>query len=80
MHAHIVLAHPEPQSFNANLARIAARSLAAQGWSVSLSDLYAMEFDPCERAEHYIPSCLHSSPMVSKRDCGTRIPPSWRHA
>jgi NAD(P)H dehydrogenase (quinone) len=53
MHAHIVLAHPEPQSFNAHLARRASQALAAQGWSVSLSDLYGMGFDPCERPEHY---------------------------
>jgi NAD(P)H dehydrogenase (quinone) len=55
MQAHIVLAHPEPQSFNAHLAREARRALEARGWSVSLSDLYAMGFDPCERAEHYAP-------------------------
>jgi NAD(P)H dehydrogenase (quinone) len=24
-----------------------------RGWSVTLSDLYAMGFDPCERAAHY---------------------------
>lgn len=53
MQAHIVLAHPEPRSFNAHLADVACRALEAQGWSVSLSDLYAMGFDPCERAEHY---------------------------
>jgi NAD(P)H dehydrogenase (quinone) len=53
MQAHIVLAHPEPRSFNAHLANVARRSLEAAGWSVSLSDLYAMGFDPCERAEHY---------------------------
>ena len=27
--------------------------MQADGWSVSVSDLYAMGFDPCERAEHY---------------------------
>ena len=54
MHAHIVLAHPEPQSFNAHLAQVARRALEAQGWSVSVSDLYGMGFDPCERAEHYV--------------------------
>jgi len=51
--AHVVLAHPEPRSYNAHLARLAADTLAAQGWSVTFSDLYAMGFDPCERAEHY---------------------------
>jgi NAD(P)H dehydrogenase (quinone) len=53
MHAHIVLAHPEPQSFNAHLADVTRRSLEGQGWSVSIADLYAMGFDPCEKAEHY---------------------------
>ena len=53
MHAHIVLAHPEPQSFNATLAGVAGHTLEGDGWSVSVSDLYAMDFDPCERAEHY---------------------------
>jgi NAD(P)H dehydrogenase (quinone) len=53
MQAHIVLAHPERQSFNAHLAQVARRALEARGWSVSLSDLYDMDFDPCERADHY---------------------------
>jgi NAD(P)H dehydrogenase (quinone) len=53
MHAHFVLAHPEPQSFNAHLVRSGAAALEAAGWTVSVSDLYAMGFDPCERAEHY---------------------------
>ena len=53
MHAHIVLAHPEPQSFNSHLARQAGHALGSQGWTVSVSDLYAMGFDPCERADHY---------------------------
>ena len=53
MHAHVVLAHPEPRSFNAHLAGVARGALEAQGWSVSLSDLYAMGFDLCERPAHY---------------------------
>jgi NAD(P)H dehydrogenase (quinone) len=53
--AHIVLAHPEPRSYNAHLASLAGETLAGQGWSVTVSDLYAMAFDPCERAEHYEP-------------------------
>jgi NAD(P)H dehydrogenase (quinone) len=53
MHAHFVLAHPEPQSFNAHLVYAGASALQAVGWSVSVSDLYAMGFDPCERSEHY---------------------------
>ncbi len=53
MHAHFVLAHPEPQSFNAHLVRSGATALEAEGWTVSASDLYAMGFDPCERPEHF---------------------------
>ena len=53
MHAHFVLAHPEPLSFNANLVRCGANALEAEGWTVSVSDLYAMGFDPCERPEFY---------------------------
>lgn len=53
MHAHFVLAHPEPQSFNAHLVRSGAAALEAEGWTVSVSDLYAMGFDPCERPEHF---------------------------
>jgi NAD(P)H dehydrogenase (quinone) len=53
MHAHFVLAHPEPRSFNAHLVRSGSAALEAEGWSVSVSDLYAMGFDPCERPEHY---------------------------
>ncbi len=53
MKAHIVLAHPELESFNAHLAGLARRALEARGWSVSLSDLYRMNFDACEKTEHY---------------------------
>lgn len=53
MHAHFVLAHPEPQSFNGHLVRSGSAALERAGWTVSVSDLYAMGFDPCERAEHY---------------------------
>jgi NAD(P)H dehydrogenase (quinone) len=54
MHAHFVLAHPEPQSFNAHLVRVGSAALKAEGWTVSVSDLYTMGFDPCERPEHYL--------------------------
>ena len=47
MHAHFVLAHPEPRSFNAYLVSSGAAALEAEGWTVSVSDLYAMGFDPC---------------------------------
>jgi NAD(P)H dehydrogenase (quinone) len=54
MHAHIVLAHPEPRSFNGQLVTVAKDSLQNAGWKVSVSDLYGMNFDPCERPEFYL--------------------------
>lgn len=54
MQAHIVLAHPEPKSFNAHLAGVTKTTLEKQGWRVSITDLYHEKFDPCERQEHYI--------------------------
>ena len=53
MKAHIVLAHPEPKSFNGHLAETAKDALEGRGWQVTLSDLYGQGFDPCERAGHY---------------------------
>jgi NAD(P)H dehydrogenase (quinone) len=53
MHAHFVLAHPDPKSFNSHLVRSGAGALEAAGWTTSVSDLYAMGFDPCERPEHF---------------------------
>ena len=53
MLVHIVVAHPEANSFNAHLAATARDALKERGWSVTVSDLYAMGFDPCERASHY---------------------------
>jgi NAD(P)H dehydrogenase (quinone) len=53
MHAHFVLAHPEPSSFNAHLVRSGVAALEAAGWTATVSELYAMGFDPCERREHF---------------------------
>ncbi len=53
MHAHFVLAHPEPNSFNAHLVRSGAQALNDEGWTTTISDLYGMGFDPCERGEFF---------------------------
>lgn len=53
MKAHIVLAHPESQSFNSRLARTTIETLTKQNFDVSISDLYGMTFDPCEAERHY---------------------------
>ena len=46
MNTFVVLAHPEPQSFNGALFRTAQETLRAAGHSVQTSDLYAMQFNP----------------------------------
>ena len=46
MKAFIILAHPEPQSFNAAMFRTAADVLVKAGHEVKTSDLCAMHFDP----------------------------------
>lgn len=61
MHAHIVLAHPEKESFNAHLSGISKQSLGAAGWQTSMSDLYAMDFDPREGPQRY---SSHKDPKV----------------
>ncbi len=51
--AHIVLAHPEAKSFNAQLSDTSQRVLGVAGCKTTLSDLYAMDFDPREGPHHY---------------------------
>ena len=53
MRAHFVLAHPEPQSFNAHLVRLGAAALERAGWTTTTSDLHAMGFDPLEIPAHF---------------------------
>ncbi len=53
MKAHVALAHPERQSFNGLLADTTNATLSAEGWEITLSDLYGLEFDPRESAQHY---------------------------
>lgn len=64
MKAHIVLAHPEAQSFNAHLSGTSQQVLGATGWQTTLSDLYAMDFDPREAPQHY----------RSRKDTGVFMP------
>ncbi|XP_074204130.1 ribosyldihydronicotinamide dehydrogenase [quinone] isoform X2 [Camelus bactrianus] len=42
----IVYAHQEPRSFNGSLKDVAVAELGRQGCSITVSDLYAMDFEP----------------------------------
>lgn len=46
MNVFIINAHAEPQSFNGAMFRTAQETMTAAGYSVEVSDLYAMKFDP----------------------------------
>ena len=49
----IVLAHPEPASFNGAMKDVAVATLTGLGHGVEVSDLYAMGFDPVEGPDRY---------------------------
>jgi NAD(P)H dehydrogenase (quinone) len=49
----IIVAHPEQQSYNHHLARLARDTLEQQGMTVRLTDLAAITFDPVEHSRHY---------------------------
>lgn len=53
MNVLIILAHPERKSFNGGLVDVAVKQLVSEGHIVEVDDLYAEQFDPVERAEHY---------------------------
>ena len=49
----IVLAHPDPRSFNGAWAEATRSACEALGDTVLFSDLVEMDFEPVERADHY---------------------------
>ncbi|MEO8223820.1 MAG: NAD(P)H-dependent oxidoreductase [Gammaproteobacteria bacterium] len=53
MHALIVYAHPEPQSFNGAMRDVAVETLTAAGHQVTVSDLYAQGFNPVAGAHDF---------------------------
>jgi NAD(P)H dehydrogenase (quinone) len=54
MRALVVVAHPDPGSFNAQMAALAVQTLESSGYEVESSDLYALDFDPREGPRHYL--------------------------
>ncbi|XP_068788079.1 ribosyldihydronicotinamide dehydrogenase [quinone] isoform X1 [Struthio camelus] len=56
----IVYAHQEPKSLNGSLKSVAVEELGKQGCSVTVSDLYAMQFEP-RATRNDIVGCLLNS-------------------
>ncbi|MDT3487055.1 NAD(P)H-dependent oxidoreductase [Stenotrophomonas maltophilia] len=67
MRALILLAHPEPRSFNAHLAAQAAGQLRHENLQVDVVDLYAEGFDPLEAADHH-PHRVHPDHFDAQRE------------
>jgi NAD(P)H dehydrogenase (quinone) len=53
MNVLIVHAHPEPRSFTAAMRDVAVATLSEAGHAVTVSDLYAMAFDPVAKAADF---------------------------
>lgn len=53
MKIHLVHAHPSPTSFTASMRDVIIKTLEAQGHTVTLSDLYAMNFNPVISADDF---------------------------
>ena len=49
----VLIAHPEPASFNGAWSRATMEAARTSGDTVLISDLCAMGFDPVERPGHY---------------------------
>ena len=49
----IIHCHPEKNSFNGSLTQQAKETFEENEHTVEVSDLYAMGFDPVEKAQHY---------------------------
>ena len=49
-----VLAHPEPASFTASLARQGMSDLEVEGHVTDMADLYAMKFDPVSDRRNFV--------------------------
>ena len=53
MRVHLVHAHPEPASFVAAMRDVIVEELGSRGDTVTVSDLYAMRFDPVASAADF---------------------------
>ena len=65
-HTLVLLAHPEPASFNGAWAQANCDASRALGHSVEFCDLYASGFDPAERSAHYTDAPYPFDPLMAQ--------------
>jgi putative NADPH-quinone reductase len=87
VHATVLLAHPDPESFAHAVARRAVAGLEAAGWAVDLIDLYALDYpgaiSPDEwhayaTAEPILDDTVRShADLVRRTDALVFVYPTW---
>jgi len=68
MRAHVIYAHPVPESLNAEAHRIVVETLTAKGWNVDDCDLYAEGFQPVlteEERRNYHNTEINTGPVAT---------------
>ena len=84
----VVLAHPNPQSFNATAARAWIGALGSMGHATELRDLYAMDFEPRLKAAEIpwakafspAPDIVAERALIASADAITFVYPLWFNA
>ncbi|MBC7668456.1 MAG: NAD(P)H-dependent oxidoreductase [Gemmatimonadaceae bacterium] len=84
----VILAHPNPRSFNAAMASAYVEDLKAMGQEVILRDLYALRFDPCLKASEIPgpsaftpePDVLAERALLAKAEVFVFVYPFWFNA
>lgn len=83
MQISLILAHPDPSSFNHAVAQTAVEAIRAKGHSVFFHDLYQERFDPLLPAEEIakdaeLPSAIRQHcDEISKADGIIIVHPNW---
>ena len=67
MRISVILAHPDPESFNHAIAQTAVEALKANGYRVSFHDLYQEKFDPRLNLEELAKDAI--LPAVIRKHC-----------
>jgi NAD(P)H dehydrogenase (quinone) len=67
MRISVILAHPDPESFNHAIAQTVVDALKANGYSVSFHDLYQEKFDPRLNLEELAKDAI--LPAVIRKHC-----------
>lgn len=80
MTAHIIYAHPNDGSFNHAILEVVGKTLSRQGIETTVSDLYAMDFNPVLKIEDLIKTkedVKKEQDKIARADFILTIYPVW---